>query len=90
MSDAEQEWVKWVTESINDLMGARVAQSTMLEAMLIAHPNPDALRQAWLELSSPRLASGAASKASGARRADDDLLYHLKRWGERLDQYHPR
>ncbi len=85
----ETAWIEWVSNSIHDMQAARVAQSTMIEAMLMAHPDPEGLREAWHRLSSGRMAAGALDHSTKGRQVDADLLHHLKAWSDRLDRYHP-
>lgn len=92
MDDAEKEWVQNIAEMLSDLQAARIAQSTLLEALIISHPNPTGLREVWDRLAAPRIAAAAQSQALSdhARRVDADLLHYLHNWTAKLDRYHPR
>ncbi len=92
MDDAEKQWVQDVSETLSDLQAARIAQATMLEAMIISHPNPKKLREAWERLAAPRIAAASESKAISdhALRTNEDLLYYFQNWTGKLDTYHPR
>lgn len=62
MEQKQHEWMQAVTEALSDLLAARVAQATLLEAMMVSHPDPVMLRKAWDELSSQRIAYVAQKK----------------------------
>lgn len=64
MEQKQQEWMQAVTEALSDLLAARVAQATLLEAMMVSHPDPVMLRKAWDELSSQRIAYVAQKRRS--------------------------
>ncbi|WP_057921124.1 hypothetical protein [Lysobacter capsici] len=86
----EEEFVKDLIETIGELQAQAVAHGTMLEAMLMAHPEPDELRRAWNSIASPRIASAATSAATKARDVDAAVGYHLQKWSEKLDRHHPK
>ncbi|MCE4372733.1 hypothetical protein [Xanthomonas hortorum] len=92
MDNRNQEWMQAVTDALSDLLAARVAQATLLEAMLVSHPDPVALRKAWDELSSQRIAVVAQNKAvaSVERPMDDYTLEQFKAWEEKFRRYFPR
>ncbi|KHL55162.1 hypothetical protein [Xanthomonas cannabis] len=92
MDNRHQEWMQAVTDALSDLLAARVAQATLLEAMLVSHPDPVALRNAWDELSSQRIAVVAQSKAAAAveRPMDGYTLDQFQAWEEKFRRYFPR
>ncbi|MFA0922664.1 hypothetical protein [Xanthomonas fragariae] len=92
MENRNQEWMQAVTEALSDLLAARVAQATLLEAMLVSHPDPAALRIAWDELSSQRIAYVAHKKAlaDDPRPMDTYTLEQFHAWEEKLSRYFPR
>lgn len=72
MEQKQHEWMQAVTEALSDLLAARVAQATLLEAMLVSHPDPVMLRKAWVSSVTgvcPLPAAGLASPAGGAAGA---------------------
>lgn len=81
-----------VTDALSDLLAARVAQATLLEAMLVSHPDPVTLRKAWDELSSQRIAYVAQQKAvaDDPRPMDGYTLAQFQAWDEKLNRYFPR
>ncbi|AKC77557.1 hypothetical protein [Xanthomonas arboricola] len=92
MEQKQQEWMQAVTEALSDLLAARVAQATLLEAMMVSHPDPVMLRKAWDELSSQRIAYVAQKKAVAAdpRPMDAYTLEQFQAWEEKLSRYFPR
>ncbi|MCS3746052.1 hypothetical protein [Xanthomonas sp. 3793] len=92
MDNRNQEWMQAVTDALSDLLAARVAQATLLEAMLVSHPDPVALRKAWDELSSQRIAIVAQNKAvaSVERPMDEYTLEQFQAWEEKFRRYFPR
>ncbi|EKQ58733.1 hypothetical protein MOU_20985 [Xanthomonas citri pv. malvacearum str. GSPB1386] len=92
MEQKQHEWMQAVTEALSDLLAARVAQATLLEAMLVSHPDPVMLRKAWDELSSQRIAYVAQKKAlaDDPRPMDAQTLEQFRAWEEKLNRYFPR
>ncbi|MBV6810515.1 hypothetical protein KWH19_12110 [Xanthomonas campestris pv. pennamericanum] len=92
MEQKQHEWMQAVTEALSDLLAARVAQATLLEAMLVSHPDPVTLRKAWDELSSQRIAYVAQKKAlaDDPRPMDAQTLEQFRAWEEKLNRYFPR
>ncbi|WP_443096797.1 hypothetical protein ACTT2I_05215 [Stenotrophomonas sp. PUT21] len=92
MEEAEKRWVEGVQETLSDLQAARIAQATLIEAMVISHPNPRGLREAWDRLAAARIADTAGKKAYSdhAKRTNEDLLYYFQNWTQKLEGYHPR
>ncbi|MEA0759458.1 hypothetical protein JH271_06740 [Xanthomonas campestris pv. campestris] len=92
MEQKQHEWMQAVTEALSDLLAARVAQATLLEAMLVSHPDPGMLRKAWDELSSQRIAYVAQKKAlaDDPRSMDAYTLEQFQAWEEKLNRYFPR
>ncbi|NIK34748.1 hypothetical protein FHY15_003941 [Xanthomonas arboricola] len=82
MEQKQQEWMQAVTE----------AQATLLEAMMVSHPDPVMLRKAWDELSSQRIAYVAQKKAvaTDPRPMDAYTLEQFQAWEEKLSRYFPR
>ncbi|AXM40447.1 hypothetical protein [Xanthomonas oryzae] len=91
MEQKQHEWMQAVTEALSDLLAARVAQATLLEAMLVSHPDPVMLRKAWDELSSQRIAYVAQNKAlaDDPRPMDAQTLEQFRAWDEKLHRYFP-
>ncbi len=89
MEQKQHEWMQAVTEALSDLLAARVAQATLLEAMLVSHPDPVMLRKAWDELSSQRIAYVAQNKAlaDDPRPMDAQTLEQFRAWDEKLHRY---
>lgn len=92
MDNRQQEWMQAVTEALSDLLAARIAHATVLEAMLVSHPDPVALRKVWDELSSQRIAYAAQNKATAQveRPMDDYTLAQFQAWEEKFRRYFPR
>ncbi|MCC4602294.1 hypothetical protein HG421_04920 [Xanthomonas campestris pv. badrii] len=92
MDTQNHEWMQAVTDALSDLLAARVAQATLLEAMLVSHPDPAALRKAWDELSSQRIAVVAQNKATAQveRPMDGYTLEQFQAWEEKFRRYFPR
>lgn len=92
MEHKQHEWMQAVTEALSDLLAARVAQATLLEAMLVSHPDPAMLRQVWDELASQRIAYVAHQKAlaDAPRPMDACTLEQFQAWEEKLNRYFPR
>lgn len=80
---------KELADAVAELQGQAIGNSTMLEAMLMAHPDPAKLRDCWYRISAPRIAAAATSEQTKARPADQALRYHLQKWQEKLDRHHP-
>ena len=85
----EEEFAEMLRDTIAELQGQALAQTTMLEAMVMAHPNPAALRDCWDRLSTPRIADVSTLAATKNRAADQACVYHLTAWTKRLDRHHP-
>lgn len=92
MDQQHHDWMQAVTDALSDLLAARVAQATLLEAMLVSHPDPVALRKAWDELSSQRIAYVAQNKAAtqSQRPMDGYTLEQFQAWEEKFRRYFPR
>ncbi|MCC5066517.1 hypothetical protein QYY77_03045 [Xanthomonas campestris pv. campestris] len=92
MDKQNEEWMRAVTEALSDLQAARVAQATLLEAMLVSHPDPVQLRKVWDELSSMRIAFVAQSKAAAdvPRPMDAYTLEQFQAWEDKMRRYFPR
>ncbi|WP_349657288.1 hypothetical protein [Xanthomonas sp. 10-10] len=88
----QHDWMQAVTEALSDLLAARVAQATLLEAMLVSHPDPVTLRKAWDELSSKRITYVAQNKAlaDDPRPMDAYTLEQFQAWEEKFNRYFPR
>ncbi|KAB7770867.1 hypothetical protein [Xanthomonas maliensis] len=92
MEQHQAEWMQAVTEALSELLAARVAQATVLEALLVSHPDPVSFRKAWDALSSQRIAYVAQKKAvaSAPRPMDAHTLEQFQAWEDKLNTYFPR
>lgn len=70
-----------------ELQGAHIADATLMQAMVMTHPDPYALLRAWNALAAPRIASIAQRKAlSGFQeKTAEAALHHFRRWTERVE-----
>lgn len=84
-----EDQLKKLVEAIAELQGQAHGNSTMLEAMLMAHPDPAALREQWNRISAPRIADAATREQTKVRAADEASSYYLAQWQKKLDRYHP-
>lgn len=73
-------------EAIAELQAQALTQSTLLQAMLMAHPDPAKMKDCWDRLSAARIAEGATKKASLNRPVDEAVQYHFSAWQRRVDQ----
>lgn len=83
-----QEFEK-LMEAVAELQGKANGNATMLEALLMAHPDPQRLRECWYRLSAPRIAAAATEQQTKARPVDEAYSYHLLAWQAKLDKHHP-
>ncbi len=77
--------IKLMLDAIAELQGQALAQSTVMEAVLMSHPDPAKLREAWHRISAPRIADNVMSLAGKGRAADEATQYHLLKWQEKVD-----
>lgn len=84
-----EEVFKGMADAIGELQAQGIANSTMLEALVMSHPDPAALRRAWHQISSPRIADNATDAATKAREVDGRLAWHFEKWNRKLDTHHP-
>lgn len=86
------DFMEQLIDAVSDLQAAGIANATIIEAIMISHPDPEALRRAWHDISSPRLAAISLSNVSrdGQRPVDRYTVERLTTWGEKLDRYFPR
>ncbi|GAB3388252.1 hypothetical protein [Lysobacter fragariae] len=70
-----------------ELQGAHIADTTLLQAMVMTHPDPYALLRAWNALSAPRVASVAQRKALSEfhEKTAESALHHFQQWTARLE-----
>jgi len=76
-------------DAIAELQASSIRQGTMLEAILMSHPNPDVLRDCWDQLACPRIAQAELDAAMRGQAVDHATAYHLAKWTEKLDRHHP-
>jgi hypothetical protein len=79
-------------EVIANAQASSIAHSTLLEAMIMSHPNPAALRQAWYDISAPRIAATSSEKIGrgGDHQVSADLIERLQNWTEKVERYSQR
>lgn len=87
----QEEFFARIAETLRDLQAARIAQARMLRSLIASHPNPDALREAWLRFSSASISDASTSKALNPelQAIDEALLLALKDWGDHLEEDSP-
>ena len=78
-----------LADAVAELQAQALGNSTMIEAMLMAHPDPKKLREQWFAISAPRIASTSMDVVTKDRAADHASAWHLKKWTEKLDRHHP-
>lgn len=88
MDDLENA-LKMLVDAVAEQQGLAHGNSTMLEALVMAHPDPEKLRDCWYRISAPRIASAATSVQTTGRAADEAYRWHLLKWQEKLDRHHP-
>jgi len=76
-------------DAVAELQANLIAQDTMVEAMLMSHPNPDVLRDCWDQLACPRIAQAELDAAMRNQAVDRATAYHLAKWTEKLDRHQP-
>jgi hypothetical protein len=76
-------------EAVAELQGSSTAIETMLEAILMSHPDPDVLRDSWDQLACPRIAQAELDAAMRNQAVDRATAYHLAKRTEKLDRHHP-
>jgi len=81
-----REHLQTLYDLVAELQGQTIANSTMIEALLMSHPDSAALRDCWTRLSSPRLADAALDGATKNRAADRAEIFHLAMWREKLER----
>ena len=75
-----------------------MAQATMIEALVMSHPDPAKLRDAWDRLVAPRMTDTLQDVVSrpAERAADRYLIERFQSWTEKLGKHsgnpgpHPR
>ncbi len=85
----EEDPILRMIEAIGELQAQALANSSMLEAMLMAHPDPRKLRDCWNRLSAGRIADTELNAAMKNRAVDQAASYHYQKWLKKLDQHHP-
>jgi hypothetical protein len=78
-----------IIDTLGELQAQALANSTMLEALLMSHPDPQALRKAWNSISAPRIAGTSTDAATRNREVDARVLWHFDKWIRKLDAHHP-
>lgn len=76
-------------DAVAELQGQEHAHATMLEALVMAHPDPEALRKCWHRISAPRIAAAATDTQTKGRAADEACRNYLLTWQEKLEKHHP-
>lgn len=88
----ENEWGDDPFQSMVDavalIQGSQMADSALLFAMLISHPDPHALLDAWRRVTAPKLARQSTKQAIGGQMttADRDYAQALQRWTARIEE----
>jgi len=90
MGNSDTELFQQLFDTVAEMQGQLMACSAMLEATIMAHPDPDALRRQWNRVSAVRLADASLRVVTKNRAADHAYEWHLKNWSEKLDRHFPR
>jgi hypothetical protein len=69
MDDGLEEAFDGIAEAIRGLQAGQIAQARVLRALIASHPDPDAMRAAWLAFSSVSASDAATSKVLNPQRA---------------------
>lgn len=78
-----------LADAVAELQGQAHGNATMLEAMLMAHPDPAKLRAEWHRISAPRIAAVETEMQTKGRAADEACRHYLQAWQRKLDRHHP-
>lgn len=78
-----------LTDAVAELQAQAHGNSTMLEALVMAHPDPEKLRECWHRISAPRIADAAVASQTKGRTVDDAVGWYLLKWQEKLERHHP-
>lgn len=81
--------LKQLIAAVGELQAHAQGNSTMIEALVMSHPDPKALRQAWYAISAPRIAETATDAATRDHEVDARFAWHYRKWSEKLDRHHP-
>lgn len=81
--------LKQLIATVGELQAHAQGNSTMIEAIVMSHPDPKALRQAWHAISAPRIAQTATDLATKGDEVDERYAWHYRAWSEKLDRHHP-
>jgi hypothetical protein len=75
-------------DSISFFQAKSLADSAMIEALIISHPDPLALREAWNRVSSVQLADAFQKDVStGGHQVEKDIVELIGLWTEKLERY---
>lgn len=77
----------FLAETLRYLMASNIAQARVLRALIASHPNPVAVRGAWLRYGSPSAADAAMKRITDPSREamQAEIQQCLKDWSERLE-----
>lgn len=80
-----QDTLNSLLAAIADLQGITEANAVMIEAMVMTHPDPAALRDAWNRASCGHIALAATAVATRSRQRDEAAAHYLAAWQRKLD-----
>lgn len=78
-----------LVDAVAELQAQALGNSSMIEAIVMAHPDPAKLRECWHQISAPRIADAATKLQTSGRTADEATVWHLTKWEEKLALHHP-
>lgn len=76
-------------DAVAELQAQALGNGTMIEALLMSHPDPGRLRDCWQRLSAARIAATSTEVVARGRTVDHASVWHLNNWTEKLDRHHP-
>lgn len=77
--------IQQLADAVAELQGQIEALTTMVETVVITHPDPKKLQDHWNRLSAGRIAGTWTDVATKNRDADRAGAYHYQWWKKRLD-----
>jgi len=82
----EKSALQSLADAVAELQGSAAACAAMVEAILMSHPDPKALLDAWRRVSAPRISVSSVNAATKNRATDEAHLHYYGAWSEKLER----